>query len=261
MSDPIAVSILAKLTGWYPFDGNLNDAHGSNSITESTHATYTTGLKGQQVASGSYGVHTLAPAIPITPTTGALTMGGWFDYTGGGVDGTVAFGFDYGPHAGAEAFKITVNPVSGYLYLFTQGAGGMNYSVTDPMSGAISYPVTVRVEDSIGQHATSDQRIRISHGGTLVPGRYFVVGTWLNGVRTLYIDGHPVRTVGAPASLNRSSIEWITLGRVYSSTAGTNVGCDECFFSRDAAMTAAEVAWLYNGGAGRSHADVVAAAA
>lgn len=261
MSNATAVSILAKLSGWYPFDGDLTDVHGSNTLSESVSAAgYNAGIKGQQVQSGSYAVHTLASPVAITPTTGSLTIGGWFN-VGAIATTQPLFGFDFGPYTGTEAFKIVADQPSGQMYLHTWMSSVVASSVIDPLVGATSHPLTVRVLDSDGQAATSAQVIRIATGGVIAPGRYFVVGTWINGFRTLYIDGRAVQTATAPATLNKSSIQWITLGRVYSTPAGTNADCDECFFSVNAALTADEVAYLYNQGAAMSHADVVAAAA
>lgn len=260
MSDPIATAILAKLTGWYPFDGNLNDAHGSNSLTESASATYEAGQHGQRVAAGSYAVHTLATPVPITPTSGQFTIGGWFDYVVQSGDTQPAFGFDFGPFPGTEAFKILIDNGAGII-LGGWGTGGLGYNVVDPAPASTYHPVTVQVSDSAAQSASSDQTIRIVRSGAFAEGTYFVTGTWDAGVRTLYINGMAVASEPAPPSVNKTTMPWITLGRVYSATIGTNVGCDECFFCTGAAMTPQEIAWIYNGGAGRSYGDLVAAAA
>jgi hypothetical protein len=261
VSDPIAVSILAKLTSWYAFDGNANDSHGSNNITEATSITYEAGLHGQQAKKGSYGNHTLGSPIAISATSGLLTIGGWFEYTTAGGDNIPAFGFAWGPQSGNEAFKIIVNS-SGYFYAGIWGADGYGYNINDPLSGAKNYPITVQVQDSIAQTATSNQLIRITSGGPMQPGRYFVVATWDHGNRALYVDGALVKTEPPPSGpFTRSSIQWVGIGRNYPVGTPTIVGCDECFFASNAVFTAEEVAWIFNGGAGRSYADVVAAAA
>lgn len=260
MSDPIAVSILSKLTGWYPFDGSLEDAHGDNSMTESASATYEAGQHGQRAAAGSYGVHTLATPVPITATSGQFTIGGWFDYVVQPGDARPAFGFDFGAFSGTEAFKILIYDADGII-LGTWGTGGLGYNVVDPSPASTYHPITVRVRDTIGQTADTDQVIRIGRSGTFAEGNYFIVGTWDAGQRTLYVNSINVATEPPPPTVNKSTMPWITLGRVYSSTEGTNVGCEECFFCTDAVLTQEEITWLYNNGAGRSYADLTAAAA
>jgi hypothetical protein len=262
VSDPIAVSILAKLTSWYSFDGNANDAHGSNPIDEVTSLSYEAGLKGQRLAAGCYGNATLASPIAISATSGHMTIGGWFYYNGTTPSANIpAFGLAWGPVSGNEAFKIIVNS-DGYFYAGIWGASGQGYNIRDPLTGAKNYPITVQVQDSLAQTATSDQLIRITNGGPMQAGWYFVVATWDEGNRVLYMDGVAVATEPPPAlGWTRSSITWAGVGRSYGGNTPTTVACDECFFCDSAVLTAAEVAWLFNRGAGRSYADVVAAAA
>lgn len=260
MSDPIAVSILSKLTGWYPFDGNLTDVHGSNTMTEVVSATYEVGPHGQRAAAGSHAVHTLATPVPITPTSGQFTIGGWFDYVVTPGDTQPAFGFDFGPFSNTEAFKILIDDADGII-LGGWGTGGLGYNVVDPSPAATYHPVTFRVTDSALLTASSDQVIRVARSGGFAAGNYFIVGTWDAGNRTLYVNSVNVKTEPPPPTVNKDTMPWITLGRVYSTPTGTNVGCDECFFCTDAVLTQEEVTWLYNGGAGRSYADLTAAAA
>lgn len=260
MSDPIAVSILAKLTGWYPFDGSLADVHGSNTMTELAFATYEASPHGQRVAPGSHAVHTLSSAVPITPTSGQFTIGGWFDYVIEPGDTKPAFGFDFGAFSGTEAFKILIDPEDGII-LGGWGTGGIGYNVVDPAPASTYHPITLRVSDSIGQTASSNQVIRVVRPGGFAEGNYFIVGTWDAGQRTLYVNSIAVATEPPPPTVNKSTMPWITLGRVYSVTDGTNVGADECFFCTNAVLTQAEVTWLYNAGAGRSYSDLTAAAA
>lgn len=260
MTDPVAASIYAKLTGYYPFAGTLADVHGDNTMTEEVSATYETGPHGQRVATGSHAVHTLGTAVPVTPTTGRFTIGGWFDYVV--VPGATkpAFGFDFGAFAGTEAFKILIDPADGII-LGTWGTGGVGYNVVDPSPASTYHPITARITDSIGQHATNDQVIRIKRPGDFAEGYYFIVGTWDEGDRTLYVNAVSVKTEPPPGSVNQPTMPWITLGRVYNTLEGTNVGCDNCFFCVDGVLTQDEVSWLYNGGAGRTYAELQAAAA
>lgn len=261
MTDAVlAASILAKLTGWYPFDNSLADVHGDNTMSEVVSVTYEAGPRGTQAAPGSHAVHTLDTAVPVTTTTGQFTIGGWFEWVSELGDAKPAFGFDFGPFAGTEAFKILVDHEFG-LFLGTWGTGGIGYNVSDPAPASTYHPVTFRAFDSIGQHDDSPQVIRVERPGDFVEGFYFVVGTWDNGFRTLYIDSVNVKTEPPPGSVNQPTMPWITLGRVYNTPDGTNVGCNDCFFCTDAVLTQEEITYLYNQGAGKTYAQLQADAA
>lgn len=260
MSDPIAVSILAKLTSWYTYDNVTTDAHGSNDLTISG-AAYSTGLKGQQLNRNKSGSHVFGAPPAFATDAGQYTIGGWFTYSVGSV-GQPEFGLFYpSMSAGAEAFVIVANP-AGFFYCITWHDAGLSNSVVqDPVSGALNYPVTFQVADSAAQTATSEQVIRIASGGSMQPGRYFVVATWDVGNRALYIDSVLVATNTPPATVKQSSLGQIGVGRDSGSVANTLTDHDECFVCMDAVFTQEEIAWLYNLGAGRSYADVVAEAA
>jgi hypothetical protein len=260
MSDPIAVSILAKLTSWYTFDNTGDDAHGAFDLTM-TAATYSPGLQAQQVNKNSRGGHTYASPPAFGTTTGLFTIGGWFNYTTSAAN-RAEFGFFYPSMvSGAEAFVIVVHP-AGYFYVETwEDAGVTDSDVRDPLIGAINYPVTFQVEDSTAQTATSEQIVRIVSGVAMQPGRYFVVATWDAGNRALYMDSLLVDTNTPPAAVKQSTIGKVALGRDLGSAPACMTDVDEAFVCLNAVMTQEEITWIYNGGAGRSYADVVAAAA
>jgi hypothetical protein len=260
MSDPIAVSILSKLTSWYTHDSVTTDAHGSYDLTIPG-AAYSAGLKGQQLNKNVAGSHVFSSPPSFSAAAGQYTIGGWFNFTSGS-SGRPEFGLFYPTMTqGAEAFVIVVHP-DGYFYAVTWHDSGVNASVVqDPLTGAVNYPVTLQVEDSAAQTATSEQVIRIVSGGTLQPGRYFVVATWDAGNRALYIDSVLVDTNTPPAAVKQSTLGRIGIGRDAGSTASTLTDQDECFVCMDAVFAQDEIAWLFNSGAGRSYADVVAAAA
>ena len=259
MSDPLATSILSKLTNWYKFDSNLNDAHGSDHLTLGlSGVTYGAGINGNQVASGSRAYATLAAPVPFA-VTGAMTIGGWFQYTSG-AEARPEFGYSYGGvSSGDEAFKIVVNP-AGFFYVITwHDAGISNTAVVDPLQSARNYPITVSAKDSAGQTATSPQIIRIASSGGLVPGRYFVVATRsANGTMRLYIDSVLAASGGPCSAVKLTPLPRIEIGRNYS--AATSVtAMDDCFACSGAELTAAEVGYIYNGGASRTYSAIVAA--
>jgi hypothetical protein len=256
VSDPIAVSILSKLTSWYTFDSTLEDAHGTNDLIAFSGVSYSAGLKSDQLDSASSADCDLSPAVAALPNAGQYTVGGWFNFVAGVAD-RPEFGLAYDSAEGEEAFTIVVSTDGGF-YLQTFIAPLTDDPVVDPLAGAINYPVRVSVDDSLGQTAYSDQVIRVATGGTLVPGRYFVVGTWNLGARTLYVDSLAVATAAAPATLKDTQFRKIRVGRDASLSV---TDMDECFVCLSSYLTAAEVAWLYNSGSGRSYAEVVAAAA
>lgn len=260
MSDPIAVSILAKLSGWYTFDNVLTDAHGSFNLTAGVVSGYSAGLKAQQINDGSRASHSFSSPPAFSATGGAFTIGGWFNYTAGAAD-RPEFGFFYpSTVSGAEAFTIVCSPNGGGFYAITwMDAGVTNSVVADPLAGAVNYPVTIQVTDSAGDTASSEQVVRIVSGsGVMEPGRYFVVATWDAGNRVLYVDSLNVDTNTPPAAVKQSTLGSVRVGGV-SALCVTDQ--DECFFSLTAAFTQEEVTWLFNGGNGRSYAEVVAAAA
>lgn len=259
MSDPIAVSILAKLTSWYPLDSDLNDAHGTNHLaTGVTNAGFEIGKLGNMLSPASKAGCTLAAAIPITNTTGALTIGGWMHYTGS-VPAHADFGLSRDFAATNEVFSM--DSETGAIGAFGWNSGGATtYSVWSATGTGLAYPVTVRVLDSDGQHATSDQTISIYDPATpLATGWYFAVSTWDNGNMVAYVDGKQTATAAPPATINAASITRFQIGNQFNGNLSV-AGLDSIFYCGNAAMTQDEVTWLYNGGSGRSYAAIVAAA-
>lgn len=259
MSDPIATSILSKLTSWYPLDADLNDAHGSNHLaTGVTNAGFSAGKLGNKLDAGSKAGVTIASPIAVTPTSGSFTVGGWLYY-----QGSVPLHADFGLSRdyGAVNEVFTVYSVTGAISAFGWLSGGDSaYSVGGLSPTGLSYPITVQAQDSIGQTATSDQIITIVDPATpLATGWYFAVMTWENGNRVAYVDSKVTDTQPPPASLNATSITRFQIGNQYNDHLSV-AGLDSIFFCDGDALTHAEVTWLYNLGAGRSYADIQAAA-
>lgn len=256
MSDPIAVSILAKLTSWYRFDGDITDAQGTNNITVGTSvAGYAAGIKGQEIMAGSRGAAALAHPFVLS-MTGSLCIGGWLDYNGSPTATSVfSVGYDFG--ATNEALYIN-SDTAGNFSAGSWSASPTQYAVSAQGRHAKKYPFTVNVRDQDGNIAISNQVISINTG-SMQNGRYFIVAMWVNGLISLYIDGTLAGTVQA-ASPRGANVAYLQIGNQFSSS-NTPCGLDECFFCDSAALTQAEINWLYNSDLGRSYGELLAAAA
>lgn len=261
MADALATSIISKLTNWYPCDGDLNDAHGTDDLVSGVvNAGYEAGYgTADQLIKGSRAYATLGSAIAFANNSGNMTIGGLFDYDAGTTN-TPEWGYSYGGiSAGDEAFKI-VTHIDGYFYVTTWEDVGITPSyIADPLEGATNHPVTLRVTDTEGATASSNQIIRIEHPGALQPGRYFVVATWAAGIRKLYIENILVVTSGGtPAAVKAASIPRLEIGRAYSAVTCIT-GQQNLFACAGAALTADEINYIYNGGAYRDYATILAA--
>lgn len=255
MSDPIAASILSKLTTWYSFDGNLLDAKGSNNLTIGTNVSgYAPGIKGQEIMAGSRGAAALSHPFVLS-MTGSLCIGGWLDYNGSPTE-TSVFSVGYNFAATNEALYINSDTM-GNFSAGTWTASPTSYAVSAPGRTFKKYPFTVNVHDQQGSLATSNQVISINTG-TIENGRYFVVATWVNGLISLYIDGTLSGTVQASGPRG-TNVAYIQIGNQFGSS-NTPCGLDECFLCDSNALTAQEIDWLYNSDLGRSYAEIVALA-
>lgn len=263
MSDATAVSILGKITSWYSMDSDLSDSHGSNTLDGGvTDAGHVVGKVGNALEVGSKGYKTIGSPVAVTPTTGSFTVGGWFHYSAPAAADVVEFGLTFNEGTTSQnEFLFIANSTSGAWRAFGWESPTVGYTVQDPDPMSTSYPITVRVDDAGALFDTSDQIIRIdtaTAGGD--PGWYFVVATWDAGNMVLYVDGRSVASRGPPAALNDTSVKTIQVGQQLSSVL-TSAKHDELFVSLTGALAEAEVRWLYNQGAGRSYAQLVAAAA
>lgn len=254
MSDPIATSILSKLTSWYDFDGNLNDAHGTNNLTTGVSvAGYEPGLWGQQLKAGSRAAGTLANQIPLT-MSGSMCVGGWMSYTGSPT-ATSVFSSSYNVNPQNEALYAN-SDVSGNFYAGSWAASPTQYQVSTLGRNKLKYPLTIKANDSSGLSASSNQVISILTGG-VVSGRFFVVSQWVNGVIQIWVDGIAYGTVNATGP-RLSNITLFQVGNQFASS-NTPCGLESVFFCDSHSLTADEVNWLYNDELGRNYAGVVTA--
>lgn len=261
MSDPLAVSILSKLSGWYDFEGDLSDSHGSFGLTGAVVAGYEQGKIGQSLKRAS------RASAEVTHTTvsahsGQLTIGGWFKYTSAAANiASAGYGLTTTPDTAQNEILYIGNKQSNGNFAVTMfGSDGENVVIEDTNGASIAYPITVLAVDADGVMAESKQTINISSGtNVLVPGWYFGAATMLDGVVRLYLNGDFRATGTAPKAL-KSPVTTLQLAEMYGSTV-SDPGYDSCFFSLTAAMTPDEIAWLFNSGTGRSYADLKALAA
>lgn len=261
MSDRTAASILSKLTSWYPFDGDATDAHGPNDLTLAVSPGYETAKVGQGLKKGARAKVALASPIDFGPTTGQISVGGWLHYSSA-VPSVAPFGLTGDPNSSHnEAYYLFSNSTDGAFGAFGWKGDGTSFNVIDPSGRALSYPVAVKVRDASGKEAVSAQTIRVGDASSqTLPGFYFVVATWNAGHMSLYVDGVLVATANPPASTQLSSITHIQVANALNATV-SDAGLDECFICSEAVLTADEVSWLYNAGAGRSYTDLTMAAA
>lgn len=261
MSDPIAVSILAKLTSWFPFDGNLFDAHGGNDLNIGTSVSgYSAGKVGSMLDENSRAATQLLTPIPISVSSARLTIGGWLYYNGS-IPSRADFGFSAHFDQHNEVFTLESTLQTIKVTGFRTNTDGDAWKVGGLGGTPLSYPVRFAVDDSIGQTATSDQIITvIDAANPLQEGWYFVVATWDEGDVAIYVDTVLTESAWPPASIAWSEIDYFQVGNQYLG-ANSVAGLDEIFFCDGACLTQDEIDWLYNVGSGRSYAAVVAAAA
>lgn len=249
------MTILANLTSWWAFDGDLTDSHGSNPfISDLTVAGYEAGKSGQRLQKDSRATLYLAAPIAISTGGGQITEGGWFYYDGVAT-GTYIGGLARHKAASTQEVMTWINASGAFRVMGWKDAGINTYGITDPNQRSLLYPVTVQVHDSIGQSATSDQVIRIFGANDHPAGNYFVVSTWNNGTLKLYVNAELVGTLVVSAVYN-TPIYYMQVGAVgYGLSA---CGWEDAFLMDAHCATQAEIDWLYNAGTGRTYADVEA---
>lgn len=260
MSDPIAVAILAKLTSFYEFNGDLTDAHGSNDIDSGLSiAGYETGLSGQRLMAGSRGYATLADPVTLGPSS-AFTLGGTFTY--GGVDSSTSL-LSIGDNFLGQNEVISIEAdVSASTFANISWAGSPTIYFIESGPVGSQYPVTISVQDSAGLVATSDQIIEIVGDAGLETGvTYDIYATWDGDLLMIYVNGVLRGTSTPPRpALTKTQALYLQVGNQYSSS-NTALAAEGVLFCDAAALSASEVAWLWNGGARRTYAQIVAAAA
>jgi hypothetical protein len=257
MSNPLAVSVLAKFTHYYGLDGNGLDGIGSANLGTSNFAGYTTGKTGQALASGSRGYSTLTNPITIDVNT-RMTLGGWF-YFSGAFNNTsfLSVGYDF---AGANEalYLLAANP-SGKWSAGSWANSGALYACLDPNAAGQKYDFTVRCLDSLGHAALSPQSITIRAGAGNLPGWYFVVAEWAAAdLLKLAVNGDFVVDTIPPRPAPRAdTIKYFQIGNQFDSS-DTPCKVEDVFFCASAVLTTNELDYLWSSGAGKSLAAIQA---
>jgi hypothetical protein len=186
-----------------------------------------------------------------------MSIGGWFYYATAGGFGINEFGVG-GVTATKNEGLVIINTADSKWAAFGWVNNSSSYNAIDPEVSSQKYNFTVQLTDSAAATATSEQVVRITDTSGLVPGWYFVVATWENGVIKLYVDSDLVATSTPPAAVKNNPVTNIQVGNPQFSTT-TVAALDECFWCDGDVLTQEEITWLYNLGNGRSYADIVSA--
>lgn len=248
----LRASIKGKVVSWYPLDGNLNDVAGGNDLSVGLSvAGYASGKQGQMLLKNSLAAVLLENPFPLT-TNNAISIGGWIYYDGT-ADARNLFGLTFDLAALNSAFGVGVN-AAGDVRVNGYPDGAALYGAQVPGFTVRQFPITVRVTDSVGNKATSDQVISVD-GFTPTNGFYFVVARYVGQTIEIFTQGKFSGASTPPMPAPRSDlIKYFQLGQQFGSTP-TNCGLDEVFFCQ-AALTDEEILWLYNDGDGRSYFEL-----
>lgn len=209
--DAQAMIIASKLVSWWDFDNSLTDRYGVNTLTGT--GTYSAGILAQKITKTSR--LTQAAIANIPPMTGAnptsLSFGGWVYIVNTGGEDIEI------RRTSAEAYRIAVrnaNQVS-----FVVGATG-----------------TTTISSSVGAVTTNT---------------YYLLTATIDGVTRamrLYINGTQVAS-GTATLANMQDVQAISFGRVTGNVF--TALHDDASFLCDSVLSAADVTYLYNSGAGR----------
>lgn len=249
----LRASIRGKVVSWWPMDGNLNDVKGGNNLTIGVSvAGYAPGKQNQMLLKNSIGAALLAAPFPLT-TNNSLSVGGWVYY-----DGTAAslnlFGLSFNFDAQNTSFSLSVTSAGAVHAGSFPNLSDGQYLVEAPAFTVKRFPITVRVTDSLGNKATSDQTISVI-GYLPTPGFYFIVARFIGQTIDVFVNGTLAGTTTPPMPAPRAGlVTYFQVGQQFG-PASTNCGLDELFFCQ-AALTPEEIAYLYNDGDGRTYFDL-----
>lgn len=213
--DPDAESIFAKLVSWWDFDGDLSDRFGINHLAGT--GSYAAGHIADALTKTSRAEKQNSITLPQlagSTTDPGLSFGGWIYISGTGQEDTVLL------NGTSEFIRLAVR--NGNQVFLIAGS---------------SSPTT----------------ISSSVGAVAVGNWYFWCGTINTSTRAmeLYLNESSVATgTASVGNMANGAINRISYGRVSGNTFAV-LRNDSSFVCRDV-LTAGEVAWLYNSGAGRA---------
>lgn len=231
-TDPLATSILAKLTCWWELDeasGNRLDSHGTTTLTVDGTVSTATGLRGGSDVAASFAgagklQTTSSTEIQVPPGGGDHCLFGWF--------------------------YVASNTGQGLMGKWGGNSSNMEY--------------LARVDSNNVQMLNGGSAYRTAAVAAPAAGNWYFYTGWRDNadglVRVCYNNG---TVAAAPTSSNPSAgSSWLGLG---CSSAQTNQQrmtgrLQRWGWIKGAYLTSDERNWLYNSGNGRTYAELVAAA-
>lgn len=219
--EPAGETFAHKLISWWDFDGDYKDLYGPNHLSGT--GTFSAGHIGDALTKSTRAENPTAIGLPnmgSSSTAPGLSFGGWFYLASTGAEDMVLLA------GSTERFRIAFR--SGNQVHFISGSSG-----------------SVTISSSVGAVAVGNW--------------YFVVAQIERSTRamSLWLNGTQIAT-GTASTTHMGASDRISFGRP-SSGVVTALRNDSSFISGDI-LTSDEIAWLYSSGAGRSGADVLAAA-
>lgn len=229
--DPIAAAILAKLTSWWELSeasGTRADSHGGNDLSPAGTVATAQGVRGPgDVAAAFSGAGTLGiPAVAsmqVPAGGGDHCLFGW--YYAESTGGSQGF-FSRWNSSSAAALEYYARVESGNAQFLN---GGSAYRVASTPATAGQWQFFVGWRDS----ADGYPRVQVSNGPIADAG----------AESNPTVQSHASTLGGSSSSFNRMT------GRL-----------QRWGWIKGGILTPAERAWLYNGGSGRTYAEIVSAA-
>lgn len=224
--------IITDLISYYSFQGDLNDAHGTNHLTNNNGVTFVSGLVGQEAnfvaASNQFG----SIAHNANLILANCTICGWVKF-----------------NAGQIGTATTVDPIAKWI--------GGTANLQNFVIRKTSADVMQAIVSSDGSNTDS-----VSSAVAITASTRFFVAFRHDGVAHT-IDIRVNATDATPVShLNDifPGASDLNVGCITSGTTNLDGTMDEWGIWRLRRLSDADLDWLYNSGAGRSYADIVAEA-
>lgn len=238
LASPASAQVITNLVGYWSLEeasGTAADAHGSNPLSDATSTTGTTGKVGNGRTFVQASSQQLTHADNSDLSTGADQAFSW------------AFWIKLASNPGTSQWSILAKIQNG-------GAFPIDYQVRyDFDNSRVRFGLT-----GSGGDVTLNGTVALSTDGSTWA---FVVVKHDPVADKLYVS---VNDQATPDELAHSLGTTDTTGQLAFGSDAVGTGfidgmLDEVGFWKKA-LTAAEITWLYNGGSGRSYADIVAQA-
>lgn len=221
----------SSLLAWWALANTLDASGNGRNLSVVSSPSYTTGLVGNGgLLDTTNEWWSISDADWQTPT-GSFSVGGWFKPSDGRPDtfGSGIFG-KWGT-TGANRSWLLINSTSGSMS-FLVSADGTNTAVTSTSTTLLANGAASAYVFLVGVFESSTS-----------------VKLYVNGV----LEGNI--TASVPASVNNGT-QSIGLGGYNSGSAYVSQGMFDEFFMYEKVLTADNVTWLYNSGAGKTFNDL-----